>query len=282
MNTTKRIASLAALVTVVSVGGAARAEIVEGGRDVPPISDAAMGKFAVRRGVQAPAGLLTLRVNLLINASKGAFGKPTSLAPDLFYAVSDTTQIGLLHTGPMGWQTRPGAGLCLTGSGSGGCPRVYDNVGFDFMYGLLFGDLHLSLHSSLYLFRISDPTWVMWTVGFTGKVHFTDAVALFFDPQVGIALSSRDLNKDQLFIPVELQLQASPEISVKVLSGVAGQLSALGDTFVSPLGLGVLGNVNRHVDLGLRFSFDNLLGHQPAGVSRTDARSIGLLAVFRS
>lgn len=267
---------------ILLLAGAARAEVVEGGRDVPPVSGAAMGRQAVQRGVQGPSGLLTLRLNLLVNASKDSFGKPTSLAPDVFYAITDTVQIGLLHTGPMGWQTQPGAGLCLTGSGSGGCPKVYDNVGFDFMYGLLFGDFHLSLHSSLYLTRISDPTWVMWTVGFSGKFHFSDAVALFFDPQVGITLSNRDLNKDQLFIPLELQFQATPGAAVKVLSGVTGQLSALGDTYRVPLGLGLVGNINAHVDLGLRFSFDSLLGHQLPGFSRTDERSIGLLAIFRS
>ena len=261
--------------------GTARAEVVAGGGDVPPVSGAPMGKVAVRRGVQGPAGLLTLRLNLLVNASSGAFGKPTSLAPDVYYAVSDSVQLGLLHTGPMGWQTRPGVSLCLTGTGDGGCTKVYDNVGVDFMYGLLFGDFHLSLHSSLFLYRISDPTWVMWTVGFAGKFHFTDAVALFFDPQVGIAVTNRDANKEQLFLPVELQFQATAAVAIKLLSGATGQLSALGDTVRVPLGLGVVGNVNSSLDLGLRFSFDNLLGAQPMGVSRTDQRSIGLLVVFR-
>jgi hypothetical protein len=267
---------------LLSMTGAAAAEVVEGGGDVPPVSLAPMGKVAVRRGVQAPAGLFTLRLNLLVNASKGAFGKPTSVAPDIFYAVSDTVQVGVLHTGPMGWQTLPGAGLCLTGTGTGGCPEVYDNVGFDLMYGLLFGDFHLSLHSSLFLYRISDPRWVMWTVGLSGKFHFTDAVALFFDPQVGIALSNRDFNEDHLFLPLELQFQATSAASIKVLSGVTGQLSELGDTVRVPLGLGVVGNVNSYLDLGLRFSFDNLLGNELPGVSRTDERSLGLLAVFRT
>jgi hypothetical protein len=260
---------------------AARAEVVEGGGDVPPVSGAPMGKVAVRRGVQGPAGLLTLRLNLLVNASAGTFGKPTSLAPDVYYAVSDTVQLGLLHTGPMGWQTLPGVSLCLTGTGTGGCPHVYDNVGLDFLYGLLYGDFHLSLHSSLFLYRISDPTWVMWTVGLAGKFHFTDAVALFFDPQVGIALSNRDANKEQLFLPIELQFQATSAVSVKLLSGVTGRLSALGDTVRVPVGLGIVGNVNSSLDLGVRFSFDNLLGHQEAGVGRADVRSIGLLVVFR-
>lgn len=263
-----------------AAGGIARAAVVEGGGDVPPVTTAPMGKLAVRRGVQGPAGLFTGRFLLLANASNGAVGKPTSLAPDLFYALTDTVQIGLLHTGPMGWQSLPGAGLCFTGT-SNGCPKIYDNVGVDLMYGLLFGDFHLSLHTSLYFLRLSEPSWPLWAVGLTGKFHFTDAVALFFDPQVGITLAHRDVYEDQLFIPLELQFQAAPSVSLKVLSGVSGQLSALGDTIQSPLGLGVVGNVNPYVDVGLRFSFDNLLGKQGPGASRTDRRSIGLLLSLR-
>jgi hypothetical protein len=40
--------------------------------------------------------------------------------------------------------------------------------------------------------------------------------------------------------------------------------------------------VNSHLDLGLRFSFDNLRGGVPPGASRTDARSIGLLVTVRT
>ena len=62
---------------------------------------------------------------------------------------------------------------------------------------------------------ISDPTGVMWTIGVTGKFHFTDAVALFFDPQVGVMLAHRDVYKEQLFIPIELQFQAAAAVSLK-------------------------------------------------------------------
>jgi len=283
MRKTFRFAVIAALGVFVAAAPA-QARVVEGGGDVPPVSGAPMGKVAVRRGVQGPAGLLTLRLNLLVNASTDTFGKPTSFAPDIYYAISDTVQIGLVHTGPMGWQTLPGVSLCLTGKGDGGCPKVYNNVGFDFMYGLLFGDFHLSVHSSLYLLQISDPTRVMWTIGLAGKVHFNNSVALFFDPQVGIALNDRNgtpPNKDQLFLPLELQFQATSMLAVKLLSGVTGQLSALGDTVRVPVGLGLVANINESFDLGLRFSFDNLLGHEPPGVSRTDERSLGLLGVVR-
>jgi hypothetical protein len=267
--------------TLLTLAVTAHAEVEAGSSNVPAVSGQPMGKVAVRRGVQGPAGLFTARVLLLVNASKDNFGKPTSLAPDLYYSVSDTVQIGLLHTGPMGWQSRPGFGLCLTGTANG-CPRVYNNVGFDFMYGLLYGDFHLSLHSSLFVFPVSNATEVMWTIGLAGKFHFSDVVALYFDPQVGVVLANRDLYKDQLFIPLELQFQVGAATSLKVLSGVSGQLSELGDTVQVPLGLGLVGNVSSSVDLGVRFSFDNLLGHVSSGVSRTDARSIGLLLTIRS
>jgi len=232
--------------------------------------------------VQGPAGLLTLRLNLLVNASSGTFFKPTALAPDVFYSITDNIQIGLLHTGPMGWQTLPSeASLCLTGTGTGGCPNVYNNVGFDFMYGLLYGDFHLSLHSSLFLRSIADPLWTMWTIGLTGKFHFSDVVALFFDPQIGITLSNRSSYEDYLFVPVELQFQAAPALSVKVLTGITGPLSGFSDAYRVPLGLGVVGNVSPNIDLGLRFSFDNLLGNVPDGVSRSAQRSIGLLMNVR-
>ena len=186
------------LLAVLLAGGPVRAaSVVERGDDVPPVSGAPMGEVAVRRGVQGPAGLFTARLSLLIDASKNSFGKPTSFAPDLYYSFTDTVQLGLLHTLPMGWQTLPGAGLCLTGQ-SNGCPHVYDNVGLDFMYGLVYGDFHLSLHSSLFLVPIADPTGVMWTIGLAGKFHFTNMVALWFDPQVGIMLAHR---QHQLHIP---------------------------------------------------------------------------------
>jgi hypothetical protein len=48
-----------------------------------------------------------------------------------------------------------------------------------------------------------------------------------------------------------------------------------------PLGLGLIFNLNENIDLGGRFSFDNLLGKVPTGFERTDFRSISLLMHLR-
>ncbi|HEY0714054.1 MAG TPA: hypothetical protein VGF45_15345 [Polyangia bacterium] len=273
---------LVALAATAALSSPARADVVPGGGDVPPVTTAPAGMFSVRRGVQGPEGLFHSRVLLHMNMSKDSVAKPISLAPDFYYGVTDSLHFGLLHNLPMGWLTRPGAGFCLSGD-DGRCPRVYNNVGFDLMYGLVFGDVHFSLHSTLYVLSLADPTPLLFTLGLTGKLHLSDGVALFLDPQVGIAVSDRDagVNDDMLFLPAELQFQLSAPVALKLLSGVTGQLDAFGDTYQIPVGLGLVGNVSESFDIGLRFAFDNLLGQRPDGVDAADQRSLSLLMHLR-
>ncbi len=272
-----RISQASLVLGLLAVPGIAAAQV-----DVPPVSNAPMGMESVQRGVQGPAGLFHSRILLHVNMTEGSVGEPVSLAPDFYFSFSDTFQLGLVHNLPMGWQTLPGAGLCLSGT-DGRCPQVYDNVGVDALIGLAYSpDFHLSLHTGLYALQIEDPRYLMLTVGAAGKIHFSDAFALFFDPQIGIALTERDAgNPNWLFLPIELQFQLSDTSVFKILSGVTGPLSNFGDTYQAPFGLGVIFNVNESVDVGARFSFDNLLGNQPPGVDRTDYRSLSLLLHFR-
>jgi len=54
------------------------------------------------------------------------------------------------------------------------------------------------------------------------------------------------------------------------------------DAYQAPLGVGVVHNLTEHVDVGARFSFDNLLGQQPPGVDAANTRSLALLLNLRS
>jgi hypothetical protein len=271
---------LGALIDVSVAGVAAAGEVVGPRDDVPPVSNAPMGMRAVKRGVQGPAGLVHARVLLHVNTSKGSVGKPVSLAPDIWYSITDTLQLGILHNGPMGWLTRPGAGICFNGKPS--CPNgVYDNIGLDGLYGLAFGDFHFSLHSSFYVLSFSGNTPMQLALGAASKIHFGDDFAIFLDPQFGIALNSRDTNKDMFYLPLELQYQVAPPVSLKLLMGVWGRLSGFGDSYQIPVGVGVIGNISEHIDLGLRFAFDNLLGKIPPGSTRTTLSSLSALMHVR-
>jgi hypothetical protein len=271
--------SCLAVSTLVVLSSTAAAD-TGAGDDVPAITSAPDGHSAVSRGVQNPAGLLSARLTLAVNLSSDRVGKPISLVPNLYYGVTDRLQLGLVHDGPMRWQSRPGLGLCLSGS-DGGCPSVYDNIGLDAMFGLLYGqELHLSAHGALYLTSF-DPASAMVALGVTAKIHVGDSLAIYADPQLGLAVNERDVRDDALFMPIELQYQAGVMTSLKLLTGVSGSLSAFGDTVEVPVGIGAVRSLTEHVDLGVRFSFDNLLGHQVDGVGRADQRSLALLLALR-
>jgi len=237
----------------------------------------------VRGGILGSKGSLSARIFLNINLCSDLVGEPVSLAPDLYYAITDKVQVGLLHTGPMGWQTLPGSGICFTGE-THGCPKVYNNIGFDLLYGLLFGENFLSAHASFYVLSFADPSATMLTLGLAGQVRIARGFALYFDPQLGIGITGRDEvtgTKQSLFIPLELEVQASEPLQLKLFTGLSGPLDGFGDAYRIPLGIGGLYNLSPMFDLGLRFSFDNLLGKVPDGVGRADERSLSLLVVIR-
>ena len=248
--------------------------------DADDASRAPDGQYAVMRGVQGPAGMVAARILLDINLSADLAGKPISLAPDLYYSATDRLQLGLVHTGPTGWQARPGLGLCVTGTDSG-CPHVYDNIGLDVMYGVSFGQYRLSTHGSLFISHF-DPLTMSVALGATAKTMLARHVALLMDPKIAIAVTERDTNDDALYIPLELQFQVGAATTLKLLTGLSGGLSTFGDSYEIPLGVGVLQNLTKHFDIAVRFSFDNLLGHEAMGVGRADARSLALLFNIRS
>jgi hypothetical protein len=262
------------------LGSFATSAFAEDSDDVPPVTNAPDGQYAVMRGIQGPAGMVAARILLDINLSADKAGNPISLVPDLYYSATDKLQLGLVHDGPLGWQARPGLGLCLTGE-SNGCPKLYDNIGLDVMYGLTFGQSHLSAHTSLFVSHF-DPFTTSLALGAAGKAHFGNTVALLFDPKIAIALTERATNDDALYIPLELQFQLGAATTLKLLTGLSGQLSTFGDSYEIPLGVGLLQNLTKHFDLGARFSFDNLLGHETPNVGRADTRSLAILLNVRS
>ena len=230
----------------------------------------------VARGVQGAAGSLTIHTLVGINMSKGAVAKPFSIAPDIFYAVSDQLQLGLVHNGPLGWQTQPGTGLCLSGK-ENGCPKVWNNVGFDALFSLMKGSTDLSAHGTVYLAPV-DPLFVQVALGVAGKLHINETMALFFDPSILVGVTKRDQgNKERIYLPVEFQFQLQPQLALVAMTALYGSLDGFGDSYVIPFGLGAFYNVNEMIDVGGRFSFDNLLGNN----SSADVRSLSLLVNVR-
>ena len=247
------------------------------------VSDFPAGTYSVQRPIQGSQGTWNFRLYGIMNLSKDLVAEPVSIAPDLSYSVTDRFQLSLVHTGPMGWQTLPGSGFCVTGENRG-CPRLYNNIGFDAMFGLLSGRHFLSAQASFYVLSFADPSATLLTLGLPAKFGIANGFAIFLDPQFGIGVTGRDEVtgvKEAIFVPVQFEVQAGAPLQLSLLSGISGPLDGFGDAYQVPVGVGALYNINAHFDLGLRFSFDNLLGKVPVGVDRIDTRSLSLLIAIR-
>lgn len=135
---------------------------------------------APKPGLTLPAGRLNLALNAEVEATAEAFGKPTSLSPDLSYGVTDDLTVSLAHSTFMltGFRGAAGKGLCVTGTDNG-CAHAYNNVGIEGLYTLARGDMAVALNAG---------------------VHATDLEAGFYVAKLGAkvrhvhgALSSRTL-----------------------------------------------------------------------------------------
>jgi len=240
------------------------------------------GEGIVGHDLQAKAGGIVIHAHLGINLSKEFVGKPISLAPDIYYGVTDDLQVGLLHSGRLGSQT-PGLlpeGLCLTGK-SNGCPKVYNNVGFDALYAFMKGDTQLSAHGSVFVESL-DPATVTVALGVAGKVKLAPNMALKFDPKLLIGATERDAgNKEAIVLPAEFQMQLAPQFALLGQVAVYGPLDGFGDSYRIPVGVAGVFSASEKLDVGARFGLDNLLGKSFGGAGRADYRSLTLFGSFR-
>lgn len=199
---------------------------------------------------------------LEINASRDSFGKPISVAPHFYWAVTDDLSLGISHR----------RGLCFNG-----CDRAYNDAGFDLLYYLTGSNkFELDLHAGVPL-RSFKPFEMGVQGGVLGKVNF-GITSFVFDPSVYIAFSNRARGVgEELDLPFWFYFQATDVVVPFVGSGLSGPFDGFGNHFALPLEGGMLFDVARNVDVGFSLRFHNLLG--PDGSA--DSRSLYFLGRFR-
>ncbi len=212
-----------------------------------------------------------------INMSAGAVGKPISLAPSVWYGISDKLSIGLTHDGgTTSWSPRPavrvttvdilgtietnvsGAGICVTGK-DGNCSKPYDNVGADVLIGFASGKLGAAAHVGVDLLSIDEMT-IGARLGVLGRFALASKVALVFDPRVQIAATDREFTGDSVDVPLWVWFEPSPALGLYLHTGIAGPFDGFGDSFNVPVGVGASLRAGAKLTLGADFHFTNLLG----------------------
>lgn len=222
-----------------------------------------------------------------VNLSSDVVGEPISIAPDIYFGVTDEFTVGLVHSGiaERGFFGGVGRSLCLTGEDEG-CPEVYPNVGLSGALSIIEDDVSIAAELGLFALNFgdgffSDPALIQAKLGARGA-WVDDPIQVVFEPNVFVALTERDediggLHGDILNIPVAAYFSATDELSVGAQAGFTGNLDGLGDTWAVPLSAVAHFAIDDRVGLGGSFTFPQLIAEEDTA----DLRSLNIFASFR-
>lgn len=230
-----------------------------------------------------PKGAVLITVDLGVNLSKDAVGKPVSLAPDVWYGVSDKLSLGLVHStrGAYGLVGATGNSLCLTGEDNG-CAKLYDSVGADVRYQAYEtpGDgIGVAVDGGL-LVSSFDPLTLDLKVG--GIVHLRSGqLALDASPAIAIGLTERDAgNKETLSLPVSVHYAVAPKVTLSAQSGVVAPLEKAADLYTVPLSVGGSYAISPKAFVGAAFTLPAVIGGKDVVVDGADLRTFTIGAGY--
>jgi hypothetical protein len=203
------------------------------------------------RPLQVPTGMAQLKAPVIINLSKNSVASPVFIPLELRLGLTQDLELRLFH---------PVHGLCVSGHAKG-CGRVYNDLALGMLYSVMRErGIELSLLGSLEVASFSSPALVRLDAGMAFKfVHAPFSIAAW--PYVGIGMNHRDQNGDSINLPVEFAFQLSWPTALFVESGFFGDAHDFGNTWSSPLGVGINYLLEHGVDMGAEFKFTNLVGN---------------------
>ena len=206
-----------------------------------------------------PAGAILVAVPIEVNLTKDLVAKPLSIAPDIWYGVSEKLTVGLVHSSGSlaGFAIGGfGTGVCVTGEDNG-CGKVYDNVGADARFSLVHGDgLLVAAEGGLFASSF-DPFTLLAKVGVTGMLPAGPAYVLFA-PHALIGITERDGGVEQVLnFPVGIAVGLGSKASFGVQTGIfnATLNGDFADTITLPLVAGVRFIATSKISVDASFAF---------------------------
>jgi hypothetical protein len=210
---------------------------------------------------------------LEVNLAPPLDGKPTSLAPDVWFGVLPQLTIGLVHSGPSVDRFQPGATFCVTHNElSPRCVDTYHGSGIDVRYQLaqqpvLDGELAVAPRVRA-LVRQIDPFKPAVTLG--ALVRWTRGrFAITADPYLQLGLANTDEgNRHALFVPLTFAVQPLRRWELALRTGFNSDLAVIGDGWHIPVAIATRFALDAHFDLGVMLGFASLLGPQNTAKER--------------
>jgi hypothetical protein len=228
---------------------------------------------------------------VVLNLSKSAMLKPVWIPLDLRFGVTNEFEVFVSHSYPGVSQAFRssflGGGLCLGGT-SRGCEKVYNNAMLGGQYSVLKASgLELAGLLALDMRRFTGPMYMGVDVGVAAK-YIAGPISVRLVPQYSIGVNKRggaDENKDYLYVPLQIAVQAVPQVAVFLDSGIGAKTKDFGKNYAVPLGIGGSFLAMHGLDVGLEFMFPALVrgdNIKMATGNPADARTLMLFASWRS
>ena len=174
-----------------------------------------------------PSGIFTLTVTAEVEASKGTFGDPTSIAPDAAIGVTNELTLAVLHSsfGRTGFRGGAGDGICITDA----CGEVYDNASAEVYYNLADGAFALAANGG---FHATSFDAGHYAAKAGARIRLTAGqVSLVSLPSILIGVSERDANPDRLFLPFNASLPVTRQLAVGLITGFKSPLDDLENSY---------------------------------------------------
>lgn len=207
-----------------------------------------------------PARTLDVRLTWEVNLQKGRYTRPLSIAPDLWFGVTDRWTIGITHSNASVDRIDADATFCVREFASV-CDRVYRGSHVDVRWSWQEGALAVAPRGRL-LLRDVDPMKPAVTIG--ALVRWTRGrFRILSDPYLRVGLANTDQgNRAALMFPVWLGIQPTRGWLLEIHTGYDGDLAVWPDGWHIPFALVARVRPASQLEVALEAGFSSLLGPQ--------------------
>lgn len=218
-------------------------------------------------------GQLEAQLVLEVNLQLAIEGKPTSLAPDAWYGLTDRFTVGVTHSSASLDRIDAGASICVVHLANV-CDRYYRGSAIEARWSWRTGTLAIAPRARV-LVRDVDPVKPALVLG--ALVRWTRGrFALESDPYLRTGLANTDLgNRTFLMIPLYVLVQPTCRWLVGLHLGWESDLAVARDGSHGPLGLIVKARATENLDVTLHGGFTSLVGVQNNIKQRAVMLSVG-------
>ena len=236
----------------------------------------------VLRPLTVPPGTFQGTLPVVLSLSENAAFRPVWIPLDMRFGMTDRLEFFVTHNALGAPLAAGNGGLCLGQNKY--CPKRYNNLNVGGQFSFAKGrGLELTGLLAAEFKEFSPHLLFAVDVG-VGAKYVNAIFSVKAAPRLGIGVNRRSDGNGQesIGMPVQLALQAAPQIAVFLDTGVFGPANQFGSDYTIPVGVGADLLPKHGFDVGAEFMFP-ALGRGSAVTGRaTDSRTLMLYAVWRN